>query len=73
MTMPLTTIQVGRRVKLVSVDAGCGLQGRLAAMGLVAGVEIEVLRNSPPGPFLIAVKGTRIMLGRGMAHKIMVV
>jgi ferrous iron transport protein A len=71
--MPLTTVQVGRRVKLVSVDAGHGLNGRLAAMGLVAGVEIEVLRNARSGPFLIAVKGTRIMLGRGMANKIMVV
>jgi ferrous iron transport protein A len=70
--MPLTNVQVGKRVRLVSVVAGYGLQGRLAAMGLVPGVEIEVLRNSPPGPFLIAVKGTRIMLGRGMAHKIVV-
>ena len=70
--MPLTTVQVGRRVKLVSVEAGQGLKGRLAAMGLVSGVEIEVLRDSPPGPFLIAGKRSRIMLGRGMANKIMV-
>lgn len=41
-------------------------------MGLVPGVEIEVLRNSLHGPFLIAVKGSRIMLGRGMAQKIVV-
>jgi ferrous iron transport protein A len=70
--MPLTIVQPGRRVQLVSVSAGYGLQGRLAAMGLVPGVEIEVLRNSMHGPFLIAVKGSRIMLGRGMAQKIMV-
>ena len=70
--MPLAIVQVGRRVRLVAVDAGRGLQGRLAAMGLVPGVEIEVLRNSMHGPFLIAVKGSRIMLGRGMAQKIMV-
>lgn len=70
--MPLTIVQVGRCVRLVAVDAGHGLQSRLAAMGLVPGVEIEVLRNSQYGPFLIAVKGSRIMLGRGMAQKIMV-
>jgi len=70
--MPLTIIQVGRIVKIVSVEAGGGLQGRLAAMGLVPGEEIEVLRNTPHGPFLIGVKGSRIMLGRGMAQKIMV-
>ena len=70
--MPLTIVQVGRRVRLVAVAAGRGLQSRLAAMGLVPGVEIEVLRNSLHGPFLIAVKGSRIMLGRGMAQKIVV-
>ena len=70
--MPLTIVQVGRRVRLVAVAAGRGLQSRLAAMGLVPGVEIEVLRNSQHGPFLIAVKGSRIMLGRGMAQKIVV-
>ncbi|MBI5592330.1 MAG: FeoA domain-containing protein [Deltaproteobacteria bacterium] len=70
--MPLVIVQAGRRVRLVSVEAGHGLQGRLAAMGLVPGVEIEVLGNSLHGPFLIAVKGSRIMLGRGMAQKIVV-
>jgi Fe2+ transport system protein FeoA len=70
--MPLVIVQAGRRVRLVAVDAGRGLQGRLAAMGLVPGVEIEVLRNSMHGPFLIEVKGSRIMLGRGMAQKIIV-
>ena len=70
--MPLTIVPEGRRVRLVAVDAGHGLQGRLAALGLVPGVEIEVLRNSRPGPFLIAVKGCRLMLGRRMARKITV-
>ncbi len=70
--MPLTLVQIGRRVRLVGVDAGPGLQGRLAAMGLVPGAELEVLRNCPHGPFLIAVKGSRLMLGRGMAQKLLV-
>ena len=68
--MPLSIIQTGRRVRLVSVDAGRGLCGRLTAMGLIPGVEIEVIRNSPHGPLLIEVMGSRIMLGRGMAQKI---
>ena len=70
--MPLTIIQAGRRVRLVAVNAGQGLEGRLSAMGLVPGVEIEVIRNTFRGPFLVAVKGTRIMLGREMAQKILV-
>jgi ferrous iron transport protein A len=70
--MPLAIVQAGRRVRLVAVNAGHGLRGRLGSMGLVPGVEIEVLRNSMHGPFIIEVKGSRIMLGRGMAQKIIV-
>lgn len=70
--MSLASIKNGQKVKIVSSDAGEGLRGRLAAMGLVSGVEIEVLRNALHGPLLISVKGSRIMLGRGMAQKIIV-
>ena len=70
--IPLEVVKVGRRVRLLALNAGRGLQGRLVAMGLVPGVEIKVLRNSVHGPFLIEVKGSRIMLGRGMAQKILV-
>jgi ferrous iron transport protein A len=70
--MPLTSIQAGRWVRFLAVDAGHELEGRLAAMGLVPGTEIEVIWNSRQGPFLIAVKGSRIVLGRGMAQKIRV-
>lgn len=70
--MSLSMIGTGQRVTLVRVDAGRGLRARLAAMGLVPGVELEVIRNTFSGPFIIAVKGTRVMLGRGMAHRIIV-
>ena len=70
--MPLAMVGPGRRVRLVAIDAGRGLQARLAAMGLVPGVDLEVIRNAMCGPFIVAVKGSRVMLGRGMAHKIIV-
>ncbi len=41
-------------------------------MGILPGVEVTVLRNTHPGPFVIAVRNSKIMLGRGVAHKIMV-
>jgi ferrous iron transport protein A len=68
----LSEIRSGRKVKLVSVEAGRGLINRLVSMGLIPNVEITVINNSHPGPFVINVKGSKIMLGRGMAHKIMV-
>jgi len=68
----LSQVRNGQRARLVRVNAGHGLNGRLAAMGLVRGVAITVVRNEHPGPFIVSVKGTRVMLGRGMAHKILV-
>ena len=64
--------KTGQKVRLVSIDAGCNLKNRLAAMGLVPDVEIIVAENSHPGPFVIIVKTTRLVLGRGMVNKITV-
>jgi Fe2+ transport system protein FeoA len=70
--MPLTIIQTGRRVKLVSIDSGEGLSGRLASLGLVPGAEVEVMSNLSHGPVILMVGESRVMLGRGMAEKIRV-
>jgi len=69
---PLSTVRSGETVKLAHIEAGRGLNSRLASMGLVSNVEITVVNNSRPGPFVISVKDSKMMLGRGMAHKIMV-
>ena len=68
--MPLSAISIGTTVKMRSVEAGSELRSRLASLGLVPGVDIIVLKNSRKGPFVIQVRGTRLVLGRGMAHKI---
>ena len=69
---PLSSVKAGTKVRLVRIDAGRGLNSRLASMGLVPDTEIRVVSNSHPGPFVIIVKDAKVMLGRGMAHKIMV-
>jgi ferrous iron transport protein A len=51
---------------------GQRLAGRLAALGLTLGAEIEVLQNPGRGPVLVLVRGTRLALGRGQAAKIIV-
>jgi len=71
--MPLSMVRTGETVKLASINAGQGLNMRLASMGLVPDVEITVVNNAHPGPFVISVKDSKMMLGRGMAHKIMVI
>ena len=69
----LSKVKAGETVRLARIDAGHGLKSRLAAMGLVRDVEITVVNNSHPGPFVISVKNSKMMLGRGMADKILVV
>lgn len=70
---PLSTVKAGETVKLARIEAGRGLNSRLASMGLVPNVEITVVNNDHPGPFVISVRDSKMMLGRGMAHKIMIV
>jgi len=69
---PLSSVRAGETVRLVSINAGQGLNSRLASMGLVPNVELTVVNNRHPGPFVISVKDSKMMLGRGIAHKIMV-
>jgi len=68
--MPLAMIREGSKTVLRSIQGGRGLRGRLAALGLIPGTEITVLRNGGGGPFVVAVNNSRICIGRGMAMKI---
>lgn len=69
---PLSKVKSGETVKLARINAGQGLNNRLASMGLVPNVEITVVKGGHPGPFVISVKDCKMMLGRGVARKIMV-
>jgi len=68
----LSTVKSGGKVRLVRVEAGRGLNSRLASMGFVSNVEIQVVSNGHPGPFVLIVKDVKMVLGRGVAQKIMV-
>lgn len=70
--MPLSFVKPGKRVTLKEIIAGHGLRSHLAAMGMVPGVELEVVSGNSLGPFIVAIKNSRVMLGRGMAAKIFV-
>jgi len=70
--MSLTNVEPGKWVYIIGLNAGPGMQGRLAAMGLLPGVQIEVISSSAWGPIIVAVKGSRVILGHGMAQKVMV-
>ncbi len=68
--MPLTNIKEGVKAKLQAINGGRQLRTRLAALGLLPGTEIEVIQNSGKGPFVVSVRGSRIVIGRGMASQV---
>lgn len=69
---PLSHHAPGQPLRLVAVDAGRAAAVRLAAMGLLPGVRVDLVRRAGRGPVVVAVKGVRIALGRGMADKVLV-
>jgi ferrous iron transport protein A len=68
----LSEIQAGRQVQLVRIQAGLALKERLAAMGLIPQGILRVIRNEGQGQVIVEIKGSRVILGRGMSGKIRV-
>lgn len=70
--MPLAMAHPGEEVTIVDIRAGRGLTRRLADMGLTPKTTIRVINSQMPGPILIDLRGSRLVLGFGVAQKIMV-
>jgi ferrous iron transport protein A len=70
--IPLAMAKEGEKVKIHCVDCGRGLKNRLLDLGLYEGTVVEVIKNDIHGPVIIKILDSRIVLGRGQAHKIMV-
>lgn len=68
----LDKVPAGSMVRIVRIDSGHSLNNRLAAMGLLKDTTITVIRNDGAGQIIVAVKSSKIILGRGMSHKIFV-
>ena len=70
--MPLTMASVGQEVALSEIIGSRELQHRLTEMGLTPGTRFSVVNKGNPGPFIVSVKGSKLMLGRGTVHRVMV-
>ena len=71
-TIPLSETHVDDEVELVSIDGGRAIQHRLAELGLITGVQFRILSKGQPGPFIILLRQTRLVLGRGMIDSVIV-
>ena len=73
LTQCLSNCDTGEELLVLSVDAGSKAKNRLANLGIVPGVKIIKNKAAPfHGPVEITVKGTSLVLGRGLAEKIKV-
>ena len=69
---PLSLAPAGEPLRVVDVRAGKHLRQRLANLGLKPGTVIEVVQSLGYGPVILSVGNTRLALGRGASHKVLV-
>jgi Fur family ferric uptake transcriptional regulator len=70
--IPLSMAKPGEKFVIHEHVGGAKLGMRLLSMGLRIGDRVEVISNSGQGQLAIAIGYTRLVIGRGVAEKIMV-
>lgn len=70
--VPLSCAAAGQRCRVTGIQGGRHLCGRMAAMGIYPGVEMEVVCAGCNCPCMVRVHGCTLSLGAGMSHKILV-
>jgi len=69
----LINIKSGEDAEIISILGGQMVNKRLSDLGLTPGTKIKVLRKAPFWSQIeIEVKGSKLVLGRGLASKILV-
>ena len=71
-TICLSQAAVGQPLRLLRINAGRKLSHRLTELGVTPGVELRIVQEAG-GTLILAVRGSRVAVGRGMAEKMQVV
>ena len=66
----LSTVPTGECVQIRSMNGGHGFLSRLASLGFTPRARVRVVQNYGHGPIIVALRDTRVALGRGEARKI---
>lgn len=73
MSISLEELKEGESAEVVELDGGFGLQQHLTSLGISPG---KVIRRLPVsqgrGPVMVEVEGKGVIIGRGMASKVIV-
>ncbi|MGC8936211.1 MAG: FeoA family protein [Candidatus Methanomethylicaceae archaeon] len=71
--IPLLELPEGREAEVVFLIGGRGLVSRMCSLGITPGTVLKVLRKAPiGGPLELAVRSTKVAIGRGVASKVLV-
>jgi Fur family ferric uptake transcriptional regulator len=70
--MPLISAKAGESLRVTGFSGGAQARMRLLTMGLRVGDRVDVINNQHEGQLVIALDFKRLVLGRGLASKIMV-
>ena len=70
--MTLAMMRPGERAIVKAVHGGRMFNQRLATIGLTPQSEVKLIKGGLDHPVIVEVRGTRFMIGRGMAHRVIV-
>ena len=70
--LPLSMARPGEKMTIKEIIGGRGMRAMIASMGLRQEDPFEVISNNGDGRLIVGFGQTRLALGRGIAHKIMV-
>jgi ferrous iron transport protein A len=71
-TVSLGRLRPGETGTIVDLSGGRGFVSRALALGCTPGTRVKMERNSGRGPVIVAVRGTRLALGRGESMRMQV-
>lgn len=70
--MPLSMATPGTDVRLVEIRGDSQFKQRLADLGFNIGMQVRVVNDNGDGRLIVAVKDSRLALGRGAAQRVIV-
>lgn len=68
----LSAIRTGQKGTVLTLRGGRSFCSRAANLGFTEGAHVEVVQNYGRGPIIVAVRGTRVALGREEADSVLV-
>jgi len=69
--MSLEALEKGKRAVVARIEGGLYAREKLLELGVVPGVPVRKLQGGRNGPVLVEVLGSQVMIGHGLAAKVM--